>query len=152
MSIEIERKFLVNEKFKAEGAGEYIAQGYLNRAPERTVRVRIKGKRGYLTIKGKNAGIKRNEYEYEIPLEDAQELLKMSEPSIIVKRRYNVKFGRSNWEVDVFEGDNAGLIIAEIELATETEEFDRPEWIGAEVSSEEKYYNSKLSKKPYNQW
>ena len=153
MSKEIERKFLVDEKiFKPIGDGEFIAQGYLSSIPERVVRVRIKNDRGYLTIKGKNEGISRSEFEYEIPKSDAEELLKICEPSIIIKRRYIVDVDGSKFEVDIFEGDNAGLIVAEIELKSEDEKFSKPLWLSDEVSFDEKYYNSNLSKFPYKLW
>ena len=153
MSKEIERKFLVNkDRFKPTGEGDYIAQGYLSSTPERTVRVRIKNNHGYLTIKGKNTGISRNEYEYEIPENDAKELLTLCEPSIIIKRRYNITVNDSKWEVDVFEGDNKGLIVAEIELTSEYELFSKPDWIDEEVSLDVRYYNSHLSKFPFKSW
>ena len=153
MSKEIERKFLVNKNlFKPESEYQYIAQGYLSSTPERTVRVRIKNNRGYLTVKGKNTGISRSEFEYEIPEDDAKELLELCEPSIIVKKRYIVNFYGSIWEVDVFEGNNEGLIVAEIELKSEDEHFNKPDWLGKEVSFDKKYYNSNLSKYPYKLW
>ena len=153
MSKEIERKFLVDEKlFKAIDNGEFIAQGYLSSTPERVVRVRIKNDRGYLTIKGKNEGISRSEFEYEIPKSDAEELLKICEPSIIIKRRYIVDVDGSKFEVDIFEGDNAGLIVAEIELKSEDEKFSKPLWLSDEVSFDKRYYNSNLSKKPFKTW
>ena len=153
MAKEIERKFLVNrDLFKPTSEGDYIAQGYLSSTPERTVRVRIKNNRGYLTVKGKNTGISRSEFEYAIPVNDAKELLELCEPSIIIKRRYNINFNGSKWEVDVFEGDNEGLIVAEIELASEDESFSKPDWIGEEVSFDVRYYNSHLSKQPFKSW
>ena len=153
MSKEIERKFLVKKNlFEITGEGQYIAQGYLSSTPERTVRVRIKNNRGYLTVKGKNNGISRSEFEYEIPEDDAKELLELCEPSIIVKRRYIINFKDSIWEVDIFEGDNEGLIVAEIELQSENEEFNKPNWIAEEVSNDPRYYNSQLSKQPYKYW
>ncbi|MBR1729638.1 MAG: CYTH domain-containing protein [Selenomonadaceae bacterium] len=153
MAKEIERKFLVDEKiFKPSGDGEFIAQGYLSSTPERVVRVRIKNDRGYLTIKGKNEGISRSEFEYEIPKSDAEELLKICEPSIIIKRRYIVDVDESKFEVDIFEGDNAGLIVAEIELKSEDEKFSKPLWLRNEVSFDKRYYNSNLSKFPYKLW
>ena len=153
MAKEIERKFLVKkELFKPTDKGAYIAQGYLSSTPERTVRVRIKNHRGYLTVKGKNTGISRSEFEYEIPEDDAKELLTLCEPSIIVKRRYNINVNGSQWEVDVFEGDNEGLIVAEIELKSEDEVFSKPDWLGEEISFESKYYNSQLSKRPFKIW
>ena len=153
MAKEIERKFLINkDQFKPNDEGDYIAQGYLSSTPERTVRVRIKNNRGYLTVKGKNTGIIRSEFEYEIPVNDAKELLELCEPSIIVKRRYNINVNGSKWEVDVFEGDNEGLIVAEIELASENETFSKPDWVAKEVSSDVRYYNSHLSKHPFKSW
>ena len=153
MAKEIERKFLVKKGlFFPSGEGEYIAHGYLSSTPERTVRVRIKNKRGYLTVKGRNKGISRNEFEYEIPTSDAKELLEMCEPSIIVKRRHIINVNSSRWEVDIFEGDNEGLILAEIELSTETEDFFKPDWLGEEVSFDVRYFNSNLSKCPYKFW
>ena len=153
MAKEIERKFLVNkELFKPNGNGEYIAQGYLSSNVEHTVRVRIKKDCGFLCIKGKNEGIIRNEFEYEIPLSDARELLKMCEPAIIVKNRYIINIENSIWEVDVFEGDNEGLIVAEIELKTVDEIFSKPNWVGKEVSHDVRYYNSNLIKNPYKFW
>ena len=153
MAKEIERKFLVDEQiFKLSGDGEFIAQGYLSSIPERVVRVRIKNDRGYLTIKGKNEGISRSEFEYEIPKSDAEELLKICEPSIIIKRRYIVDVDGSKFEVDIFEGDNAGLIVAEIELKSEDEKFSKPLWLSDEVSFDKRYYNSNLSKKPFKTW
>ena len=153
MAKEIERKFLVNKDlFQPTDEGEYIAQGYLSSTPERTVRVRIKNHKGFLTVKGKNSGISRNEFEYEIPKSDAEELLKLCEPSIIIKRRHIFKINDSEWEVDIFEGDNKGLIVAEIELNSEDETFGKPVWLGEEVSFDSKYYNSNLSKQPYKLW
>ena len=153
MAKEIERKFLVKrELFKPTDEGEYIAQGYLSSTPERTVRVRIKNHRGYLTIKGTNVRISRSEFEYEIPEADAEELLELCEPSIIVKRRHIINVEGSRWEVDIFEGDNAGLIVAEIELESEESEFAKPEWLGEEVSFDPRYYNSNLSKHPFKLW
>ena len=153
MAIEIERKFLVKaELFKPVDEGQFIAQGYLSSTPERTIRVRIKKHHGYLTIKGKNEGICRAEFEYEIPESDAKELLELCEPTIIVKRRYIVDVESSRWEVDIFEGENEGLIVAEIELQSENEEFNKPDWIGDEVSNDARYYNSNLSKRPYKSW
>ena len=153
MAKEIERKFLVKkELFKPSVEGEFIAQGYLSSTPEHTVRIRIKNHRGYLTIKGRNTGISRSEFEYEIPEVDAKELLELCEPSIIVKHRHNINFNGSKWEVDVFEGDNEGLIVAEIELKSEDETFSKPDWIGEEVSFDVRYYNSNLSKCPFKSW
>jgi adenylate cyclase len=154
--IEIERKFLVkSEEFKTISFSKNeIAQGYLNSNPERTVRVRIKGNQGYLTIKGKGneTGMSRLEWEKEIPIDEAKMLLNLCESGVISKMRYEVKFGNHVYEVDVFFGENEGLIIAEIELESEDEAFEKPNWLGDEVTNNEKYYNSYLSKNPYKNW
>ena len=146
MALEIERKFLVDEKKVAAlnlTGGEKIFQGYLSRNP--TVRVRVKGEKGFLTIKSRNAGIVRNEFEYEIPLADAEELLKLCEPNILQKVRYKVEHAGKIFEVDIFEGRNQGLILAEVELNSPTEFVDLPDWIGKEVSNNPKYFNSNLA-------
>lgn len=155
MKAEIERKFLVNEKWHAVASkanGIYIAQGYLNSDISRTVRVRIKGEQGYLTIKGKNNGISRQEFEYPIPLADAKELLKLCPAPIIEKTRYILPLDNLKWEIDVFHGANDGLIIAEIELPTEDYSFNKPNWIEKEVSDDPRYYNSSLAKTPFSCW
>ena len=153
MGMEIERKFLVRkDRWEAKGEGTRIAQGYLCTAPERTIRVRIKGNCGYLTVKGKNEGISRKEFEYEIPVTDAEELLQLCEPSIIEKVRYLEEIGGQAWEIDVFHGKNEGLMLAEIELRYENEAFLLPEWLGDEVSEDSRYYNSSLSRTPYTEW
>lgn len=147
MALEIERKFLVDEKklpAQILNGGVKIAQGYLNVEPARTVRVRIKGERGFLTIKSANVGIVRKEFEYEIPLDDAQEILKLCAPRILEKVRYKIEYAGKIWEVDVFGGQNAGLILAEIELAAVDEEIILPDWVGAEVSEDKRYFNSNL--------
>ncbi len=154
--IEIERKFLVtSEKFKTEAtADKRIVQGFLNTHPERTVRVRLKGDSGFLTVKGKSnkVGTSRFEWEKEIPVEEAEALLEICEPGIIEKRRYLIQNGKHLFEVDAFEGLNKGLTIAEIELEHENEAFERPDWLGKEVTGDIKYYNSQLSKKPFSHW
>ncbi len=154
--IEIERKFLVSaETYKKDSsASTRIIQGFLNTHPERTVRVRIKGDMGYLTVKGKSnsEGTTRFEWEHAIDLNEAQSLLKLCEPGIIEKVRYEVPFENHLFEVDVFTGENEGLIIAEIELASEEETFLKPDWLGTEVTGDIRYYNSHLSKKPYKTW
>lgn len=155
MGLEIERKFLVKADFKAYAfANTRIVQGYLSSVPERAVRVRIKGDKAYLTIKGigSNNGLSRYEWEKEIPVNEAEELLKICETGIIDKVRYLVKSGKHTFEVDEFHGDNEGLIIAEIELAKEDESFVRPNWLGEEVTGDKKYYNVSLIKNPYNTW
>ena len=157
MAQEIERKFLVAGDYKSEAyASVRITQGYLSRVPDRVVRVRIKGDKGYLTIKGEAdaSGVSRFEWEKEISLQEAQALLAMAEPGIIDKTRYLVKNtdGKHVWEVDVFHGDNEGLVMAEIELSDENEPFDRPAWLGKEVTGDKRYYNSYISKNPYKTW
>jgi CYTH domain-containing protein len=154
--IEIERKFLVNSNaFKAEAFNSYnIKQGFLNSHKERTVRIRVAGNKGYLTIKGKSKtnGFSRFEWEKEVPIKEAEALLKLCEPGIIDKRRYEVKYGKHVFEVDEFFGDNGGLVIAEVELKSEEETYEKPKWLGKEVTGDIKYYNSQLSKMPYGRW
>ena len=154
--IEIERKFLVTSNdFKKEAITQNrIAQGYLSSVSERTVRVRIKGNIGFLTIKGvtNESGMSRFEWEKEIPVEEASELLKLCEKGIIDKTRFEVKLGNHVFEIDEFYGQNEGLIIAEIELKSETETFEKPIWLGKEVTQDKRYYNSYLSKNPYTKW
>lgn len=155
MPIEIERKFLVNqEKWKnvSKGEGLFYEQGYILREAEKTIRVRMAGEKGFLTIKGKTSGLSRAEYEYEIPLSEAQDLLENFCPSRLQKKRYKIKYKNNLWEVDEFLGDNEGLIIAEIELKSEGEHFEKPEWLADEVTGEKKYYNSELSIHPYKNW
>lgn len=156
MSQEIERKFLVlNNNFITKAYDEEkIKQGYLSSNPERTVRVRLKGESAYLTIKGKSSddGVSRYEWEREIRVSDAEELLLLCEPGLIEKTRYYVLVGDNVFEVDVFVGDNEGLIVAELELADESEQFSRPEWLGEEVTGDKKYYNAELALKPYKEW
>ena len=154
--IEIERKFLVtDDSFKAAAfAKNRIAQGYLSSVPERTVRVRIKGDKGYLTIKGisNDSGTSRFEWEKEIPVTEAKELLLLCEKGVIDKTRFEIKCGSHIYEVDEFYGENEGLIVAEIELSSETETFERPVWLGDEVTQLNRYYNAYLSKHPYTNW
>ncbi len=152
MAKEIERKFLVKDSWQPQAAGITIAQGYLSTVPERTVRVRIKGDKGYLTIKGKNQGISRAEFEYEIPLADAEELLKLAEQPILSKVRYLEQHGNRLWEIDVFAGENQGLVVAEVELPDEGADFSRPDWLGQEVSGDVRYYNANLIKNPFSLW
>ena len=154
--IEIERKFLVSSlAFKEEAfAQNDIAQGYLNSNPERTVRIRIKGKKGFITIKGigNKSGASRMEWEKEIPLEEAKALLKLCEKGVIEKTRYEVKSGNHIIEIDEFHGDNEGLIMAEIELNDENESIKKPNWLEQEVTGDKRYYNSYLSLNPYKTW
>lgn len=154
--LEIERKYtLKNTKFLLSAAKAFkITQGYLSSVPERTVRVRTKNDKGFLTIKGKSTtdGLSRFEWEKEIPLEEALSLLNLCEDYIIEKTRYEVVYGNHIFEVDVFSGHNEGLMIAEVELQTEDESIDLPDWIEKEVTGEEKYYNAYLSNHPFTQW
>lgn len=156
MAQEIERKFLVtSDAYKEESVKRTrITQGYLSSVPERTVRVRIKGDKGYITIKGEcnESGTSRYEWEKEIPVVEAEELLQICEPGVIHKTRYEVNVGRFTFEVDEFYGENQGLVMAEVELLNENDLFDKPEWIGAEVTGDVRYYNSMLKKKPYTTW
>ena len=146
MGVEIERKFRVRAGWRPDGAGEEIAQGYLSSVPERTVRVRLRGGRGYLTVKGKNGGAdaaRRAEFEYEIPAADARALLALAEPGVIEKERFLVPAADGHtWEVDIFHGENEGLVVAEIELGAEDEPFARPDWLADEVTGDARYYNS----------
>jgi len=155
MAQEIERKFLVNGEFKNLATKQTrITQGYLSSVPERTVRVRIKGDKGFITIKGigNASGASRYEWEKEIPVSEAEELLEICEPGVIDKTRYLVKNGDHIFEVDEFYGDNEGLIVAELELKSEDETFSKPEWLGKEVTGDTRYFNSMLMKNPYKNW
>ena len=155
MAQEIERKFLVKGDFKSEVfKSTRITQGYLSSVPERTVRVRVKGEKGFITIKGigNESGASRYEWEKEIPVEEVRELLKICEPGVIDKTRYLVKNGEFTFEVDEFYGDNEGLTVAEIELPDEQAEFNHPAWLGEEVTGDVRFYNSMLMKNPYKNW
>lgn len=154
MGIEIEKKFLLKGgEWKQLAVGIAYRQGYLNSVKERTVRVRTINDKGFLTIKGVSVGATRLEYEYEIPLEDAQALLdELCEKPLIEKNRYKVDFGGFIWEIDEFFGENDGLIVAEIELESEDQSFDKPQWVGEEVTGDTRYFNSNLIKNPYSQW
>jgi len=152
MAIEIERKFLVTSHEWQEVLGVMFSQGYLNRDKDRTVRVRVAGPHGFLTIKGSTSGATRAEFEYEIPLIDAESLLKLCEGPIIQKIRRVIHYKGFKWEVDEFLGENAGLVVAEIELKSEEQPFDKPSWLGQEVTYDPRYYNSNLSENPYGSW
>lgn len=157
MAQEIERKFLVCGNFKVEAyQSEHIIQGYLSSQPERIVRVRVKGNKGYITIKGQTnaTGVSRFEWEKEIPVDEALALLELAEPGSIDKTRYLIKNsdGKHIWEVDEFHGDNEGLVMAEIELSAEDEPFDKPDWVGKEVTGDPRYYNSMLKENPFKLW
>ncbi len=153
---EIERKFLVKSSFDQSlfASGARLTQGYLSSVKERTVRVRIKGEKGYLTIKGLayHSGTTRFEFEKEIDLHEAKELLKLCEPGIIDKIRVEIPFENHLFEVDLFQGKNEGLILAEIELNSPDESFKHPPWLGEEVTMNPQYYNSNLAKKPFSTW
>ena len=155
-NLEIERKFLIkSDSYKTNVKSKTkIAQGFLNKDPKRTVRVRIRNNKGYLNIKGKGnaSGTTRFEWEKEIPLAEATNLLALCEPLIIEKNRYEVPIGKHIFEVDEFLGDNQGLVIAEVELTNEDEQFIKPNWLGNEVTGNAKYYNSQLSKNPFKDW
>ena len=155
MAQEIEKKFLVAGEFKESAKkATRITQGYLSSVPERTVRVRVKGEKGYITVKGigNDSGASRFEWEKEIPVEDVRDLLKICEPGVIDKTRYLVDCDGHTFEVDEFYGDNEDLVVAEVELGDENEAFTRPSWLGEEVTGDKKYYNSMLMKNPYKNW
>lgn len=153
MGVEIERKFLLaGDGWRALGQPLLLRQGYLSSDPARVVRVRVEGDQAYMTIKGRNVGATRGEWEYPIPLADANELLALCEQPIVEKFRRRIEFGGNVWEVDEFLGVNQGLILAEIELASEDQLFDKPEWIGADVTHDKRYYNSNLVRHPFSSW
>lgn len=155
MAQEIERKFLVDGDFRSEAfKAVRITQGYLSSVSERTVRVRVKDDKGYITVKGvgDESGVSRFEWEKEIPVDDARELLRICEPGVIDKTRYLVEAGSHTFEVDEFYGDNEGLTVAEVELSDPNEAFGKPSWLGEEVTGDKRYYNSFLSRHPYRTW
>ena len=156
MAQEIERKFLVKDNSYWEKAfsSSHIKQGYICSARGRTVRIRIRDGKGYLTIKGASdsSGISRYEWEREIPLQEAEELMSLCEPGMIDKTRFLVRVGQHVFEVDEFYGENQGLVVAEVELGSENEDFERPDFLGEEVTGQVKYYNSFLMKNPYTHW
>lgn len=153
MNTEIERKFLIgNAEWRDGAAGVAMAQGYLSLDPERTVRVRLAGQSAWLTIKGRTAGISRAEFEYEIPAAHAQTLLKMCLPALIEKTRYRIYHHGYVWEVDVFQGENEGLIMAEVELSYESDSPELPPWELTEVSADPRYFNSYLASRPFKSW
>ena len=155
MAVEIERKFMVQGEFRKSATKMIeITQAYLSSDPERTIRIRIQDDEAFLTVKGisNKSGLSRLEYEYSIPKADAENMLSFCEAGVVVKTRFLVPVGNHTWELDVFHGDNQGLIIAEIELSSEDEDFIKPEWVGREVTGDLRYYNSALLKRPYKQW
>jgi len=152
MAIEIERKFLVQGEAWRSAEATYYCQGYLNRDKSRTVRVRVAGDQAFITIKGVSVGASRKEFEYEIPVTDAEELLLLCEQPLIEKYRHKIAYEGFVWEVDEFLGENAGLVVAEIEVPSEDTVFAVPNWVGREVTDDSRYYNSALSQHPYSQW
>lgn len=154
MAVEIERKFRTKGvDFLANQEGERLTQGYLSHDPRATVRLRVQGDRAWLTIKGKTHGASRSEFEYPIPSADAHAMLEeMCPEGVIDKTRYRIPVGEHIWEVDRFHGDNQGLVVAEVELDSEDQPFERPPWLGEEVTDDPRYYNSALSRTPYGQW
>lgn len=155
MGVEIERKFLVADDSwrDAVTSSTRIMQGYLTSGKAVTVRVRIRGEQGFLTIKGATSGVTRSEYEYEIPLADAESMLaELAQGPVIDKVRHEVRVGDHTWDLDVFAGDNEGLVMAEVELASDSEAFVLPAWAGAEVSHDARYFNVNLAARPYRTW
>lgn len=155
MAVEIERKFLVKGEFKSKSFKSYpIRQGYLTLSDLNVVRVRVRGDKGFITIKSaaEEGHLTRSEWEYEIPVLDAEEMLKLCEDAIVDKTRYLVKVGSHIFEIDEFYGNNEGLLLAEVELESEDESFERPDWIGEEVTGNIRYYNSFLSIHPFKEW
>ena len=154
-NLEIERKFLVCGDFRSGAVSSTrIRQAYINSEGGRTVRVRIRDDKAYLTIKGPSldGGLSRFEWEIEIPLADAEQLMRLRVTPLVDKRRYLVPFGGHTFEVDEFYGDNEGLVMAEVELASVDEAFERPDWLGAEVTGDRRYYNSHLARHPFKEW
>jgi adenylate cyclase len=152
LAVEIERKFRVTGDAWRNDSGVLYRQGYLNRDKVRTVRIRIAGSAAFLTIKGKSTGATRAEFEYPVPMDDAQALLALCDGPLIEKTRYIVLHAGHRWEVDEFAGDNAGLVVAELELSAEDEAFERPAWLGEEVTHDARYFNSNLATQPFCTW
>jgi CYTH domain-containing protein len=154
MGVEIERKFLVvGEAWRAGASGQVYRQGYLATDPDRTVRVRVVGNQGYLTVKGRSEGLVRAEFEYPIPSADATEMLdRLCPRPLIEKTRYRLVHAGRVWEVDEFSGENLGLVLAEVELSDPTEPIQLPEWVGDEVSDDPRYYNANLARHPFGRW
>jgi CYTH domain-containing protein len=155
MSLEIERKFLVNrEKWAGVKPQRSVRmkQGYLLSDGVKTLRVRVAGDQGFITIKGRTKGLSRPEFEYEVPVSEAEELLKLFAGELVEKKRHYVQHGDHLWEVDEFSGKNEGLLMAEVELDSEEEEFEKPEWLGTEVTTDKRYSNASLAAKPFSEW
>lgn len=153
MAEEIERKFLVDgSEWRTLGRGEVFRQGYLSTVKERTVRIRVVGEQAWITVKGLTVGATRSEFEYSIPLADAEQMLELCEQPIIEKTRYVVEMGGLRWEVDEFTGANRGLVVAEVELDDPDQSIELPDWIGTEVTDDPRYYNANLIDHPYSAW
>ncbi|NRA21551.1 MAG: CYTH domain-containing protein [Oceanospirillaceae bacterium] len=154
MATEIERKFLIDlTKIGPLEGGTYIKQGYIATADKTVVRARLAGNKAYLTLKGENKGITRAEFEYEIPVADARQIMtELCHGPMVEKTRYLIVFSGHTWEVDIFHGDNDGLVVAEIELENEDESFELPAWVTTEVSGDAKYYNASLLDNPFKRW
>ncbi len=154
MAKEIERKFLVRgDAWRSLAKGTMYRQGYLNSVKERTVRIRTVGDKAFLTVKGLTVGATRSEYEYEIPFGECNAMLDtLAEKPLIEKKRYKIPVAGFTWEIDEFFGDNVGLIVAEVELQSEDQKLDKPDWIGAEVTGDPRYFNSNLIKLPFTRW
>lgn len=152
MATEIERKFLVEGTSWRQSNSVRLRQGYLNHDKHRTVRVRVAGDKAFLTVKSVRQGVTRAEFEYEIPVADAEQMLKLSDGPVVEKNRHVIERDGLKWEVDEFLGENAGLVMAEIELTSEDQPFSRPAWLGREVTHDNRYYNSNLAAHPYKQW
>ncbi len=152
MGTEIERKYLVNGDAWRVADSQFYSQGYLNRDANRTVRIRIAGDEAWLTVKSITTNMTRAEFEYSIPLADAEQMLQLCETPLIEKRRHVIDYEGMSWEVDEFLGENEGLVVAEIELESETQPFQTPPWIGEEVTDDPRYFNSRLSIAPYKTW
>lgn len=154
MTIEIERKFLVADSdYRKLGEAESCRQGYLLSSPERTVRVRVMAERGFLTVKGRTKGLSRAEYEYEIPVAEAEQMLeKLCKKPLVEKTRYTVEINGLTWHIDEFEGQNRGLVMAEVHLESESQQISLPDWLGPEVSGDARYFNVNLVQNPYCRW
>jgi CYTH domain-containing protein len=153
MAKEIERRFrLKHDGWRGLAEGEWLKQGYLSVEPERTVRVRVKGQQAWLTLKSNISAVSRHEFEYEIPMADAETIVAAMCPMVVEKRRHRIHIGRHVFEVDEFYGANQGLVLAEVELANEAEAFERPDWLGEEVTEDPRYTNAYLSKHPWPSW
>lgn len=153
MGVEIERRFLVeHHRFRPESQGTRMVQAYLSTGDSATVRVRLARAEAWLTIKGRTRGLTRAEFEYAIPLADAEQLLELCDGGRIEKMRYRESYGRHMWDVDVFSGENEGLVLAEVELADESESFESPPWLGKEVTRDFRYSNSALARHPHREW